>query len=44
MSATKELRGLLDRRLVQFIELAVMLVCIAKAAVDHNFRVRDPDI
>ncbi|MGA7558617.1 MAG: hypothetical protein WBW12_06850, partial [Terriglobales bacterium] len=44
MSASKELRGLLDRRLIQFIALAAMLVCVAKGAVDHKFSVRDPDM
>jgi hypothetical protein len=44
MSASKELRGLLDRRLIQFIALAVMLVCVAQGAVDHKFSVRDPDL
>ncbi len=44
MSVSKELRGLLDRRVTQFIALAAMLVFVAKGAVDHKFSVRDPDI
>ena len=40
----KELRGLLDRRLIQFIWLAGMLVWVAKVAVDYKYCVRDPDI
>jgi hypothetical protein len=44
MSLSKELRGLLDRRLVQYIALAAMLILVAKEAVDQKFCVRDPDI
>ena len=44
MSTSQELRGLLNRRLIQFIAVAIMLVCVAKRAVDHKFSVRDPDI
>jgi len=44
MSALTELRGLLNRRLIQFIALALMLVFVAKGAVDHKLSVRDPDI
>lgn len=38
------LRGLLDRRLFQFIALVIMLAWITQLAVDHKFSVRDSDI
>ncbi len=44
MTASQELRAFLDRRLIQFIALAVMLVFVAQGAVDHKFSVRDNDI
>ncbi|MFY9674529.1 MAG: hypothetical protein WAK13_08740 [Terriglobales bacterium] len=44
MSALKDLRALLGRRVIQWIALAVMLVWVAQGAVDHKFSVRDNDI
>lgn len=44
MSASQELRSLLDRRLVQWIALAVLLIFVAQAAVDRKFCIRDNDI
>ncbi|MFZ1919934.1 MAG: hypothetical protein WAU58_20365, partial [Terriglobales bacterium] len=44
MSASNELRGFLDRRLIQLIALAVLLIVVAQGAVDHKFSVRDSDI
>jgi len=44
MSASKELSSFFDRRLIQLIALAIMLVWVAKVAVDQKYCVRDPDI
>jgi hypothetical protein len=44
MSVSDELRGILGRRVVRFIALTVMLVWVAKVAVDHKYCVRDLDI
>jgi len=44
MSVLEELRSFLDRRLVKWIALAVMLLWVAKVAVDHKYCVRDNDM
>jgi hypothetical protein len=44
MSVSEELHGLLARRVVRLIALAIMLVWVAKVAVDYKYCVRDPDI
>ncbi len=36
MSASEELRALLGHGAVHFIALVVMLICVAKGAVDHS--------
>lgn len=44
MTASQELRAFLDRRLIRWIALAVLLVVVAQGAVEHKFSVRDNDI